>query len=88
MRCAGPLGRSLVLVAALASAHLGLPRHTLGGSPDAPMFRGGPDRTGAMPGPGVGGTPAERWRFEVDGAVFTSPVVVDEVVYDWSDLYR
>ena len=72
----------LTLIAALAL--------TTGGSQadeadDVPMFRGNAARTGEMPGPGPEPDPAHgvraRWRFATGDDVFSSPAVVDGVVY-------
>ncbi|MEJ7900843.1 MAG: PQQ-binding-like beta-propeller repeat protein, partial [Thermomicrobiales bacterium] len=50
-------------------------------SPDVPMYRGNPARTGQMPGPGPEGTPVELWRAEVEGEIHSAPAVVDGVLY-------
>jgi len=68
-------------------APIGLGKQAVSGAQesgqDVPMFRGGPARTGLMPGPGpdpASGV-AERWRFETGDAISSSPAVVDGVVY-------
>ena len=52
-----------------------------------PMFRGNAARTGENPGPGVEHSPKLLWRFKTDGDIYSSPAVVDGVVYigstDW-----
>ena len=45
------------------------------------MYRGNPERTGNMPGPGIDGQPVELWRVEVGGRVNSAPAVVDGVLY-------
>ncbi len=59
-----------------------------GSVPDVPMFRGGPARTGAMPGPGPNYEADDfqmLWSFETgsrsSGMVEPSPVLVDGVIY-------
>lgn len=47
----------------------------------APMFRGGPTRTGEDPGPGPQGDPTLLWRADTAGEVYSSPAVVDGTVY-------
>lgn len=45
-------------------------------------FRGGPARNGQPPpGSTSGGSSGREWRFNTDGAVFSSPAVVDDTVY-------
>jgi outer membrane protein assembly factor BamB len=50
-------------------------------SPDVPMYRANPERTGVMPGPGIDGDPVELWRIEIQGKIENAAVVVDTVVY-------
>ncbi|MGC4192819.1 MAG: PQQ-binding-like beta-propeller repeat protein [Thermomicrobiales bacterium] len=50
-------------------------------SPDVPMYRGNPARTGAMPGPELTGSPIELWRTDVAGTIDTAPAIVDGVLY-------
>lgn len=50
-------------------------------SPDVPMYRGNPERTGVMPGPGIEGDPVELWRVELGGPINSAPAVVDGVLY-------
>lgn len=45
------------------------------------MFHGGAAHTGQQPGPPPEGVPVQRWVFETGGAVRSSPVVLDGVVY-------
>jgi len=50
--------------------------------PSVTTYRGGPERTGVMPGPGPIGTPRVEWSVGVKGPVGAgSPVVQDGVVY-------
>jgi outer membrane protein assembly factor BamB len=51
------------------------------GADSVPMYRGGPDRTGANPGPGPAGTPVVRWQTRLDTMLNASPVIADGVVY-------
>lgn len=48
--------------------------------PDVPMYRGNPERTGVMPGPGIDGAPSELWRLEFDG-IASAPAVVNGILY-------
>jgi outer membrane protein assembly factor BamB len=50
-------------------------------SPDVPMFRGNPARTGEMPGPGVNGSPVELWNVSIPGEITTQSAIVDGVMY-------
>jgi outer membrane protein assembly factor BamB len=55
---------------------------------EVPMFRGGPERRGAMPGPGPAGEPVEAWHFTTNGpagAVF-SVTVAGDTVYAGSEI--
>jgi outer membrane protein assembly factor BamB len=54
---------------------------TVEASPDVPMYRGNPERTGQMPGPGPDGTPVELWRAEVEGSIEAAPAIVDGTLY-------
>ncbi|HEY7032088.1 MAG TPA: PQQ-binding-like beta-propeller repeat protein [Thermomicrobiales bacterium] len=63
-----------------ASATPTLPT-AVGAIPDVPMFAGGPQRTGVLPGPGPAATPAVRWTFAAGGAIAGAPAVVDGVLY-------
>ena len=49
---------------------------------DWPMYRGNPARTGAVPGPGPDGQPAELWRITTPGEVRS-----DREFYDYDDKY-
>ena len=46
-----------------------------------PMFRGDPAHTGVNPGPAVESSPRLLWRFQTGDDVWSSPAVVDGVVY-------
>jgi eukaryotic-like serine/threonine-protein kinase len=46
-----------------------------------PMYRGGPARTGVMPGPGPAGTPRLVWQVSMQGAIGVMPVIVGGTVY-------
>ena len=48
---------------------------------DVPMFRGNPAHTSVQPGADPEGATSVRRRVDTDGAVFSSPAVVDGVVY-------
>ena len=48
---------------------------------EVPMFRGNLAHAGVNPGPGVEGSPTLLWRFETGDNVFSSPAVVDGVIY-------
>jgi outer membrane protein assembly factor BamB len=45
------------------------------------MFRADPARTGKHPGPGPAGDPRLRWRVDLRGEVYSSPAVVEGVLY-------
>jgi eukaryotic-like serine/threonine-protein kinase len=49
--------------------------------PGIPMYRGGPDRTGVMPGPGPAGAPVLLWQVTMKGTVAVMPVVSGGTVY-------
>ncbi len=49
--------------------------------PAVPMARGGPARTGEMPGPAPEGVPDARWQVGTGATTPSSPMVVDGVVY-------
>lgn len=51
------------------------------GTGDWPIYRGNPERTGNMPGPGIDGQPVELWRVEVEGSIESAPAVVNGVLY-------
>ncbi len=48
---------------------------------DVPMYRGNPERTGVMPGPGIEGEPVQLWRAEVGGGIYSAPAFVDGILY-------
>src|SRR3972149_7524399 len=48
---------------------------------DVPMFRGNAARTGVNPGPGVGSPPQLLWHFQTGDDIYSSPTVVDGLVY-------
>jgi hypothetical protein len=48
---------------------------------DVPMYRGNPERTGVMPGPGPEGPPVELWRVQTGGPIGDDPAVVGGTVY-------
>jgi outer membrane protein assembly factor BamB len=48
---------------------------------DVFMFRGNPGHTGEMPGPDPEGQIGELWRVETGQEIWSSPAVVDGVVY-------
>lgn len=50
-------------------------------SGDVPMYLGNPARTGEMPGPDPVGRIGELWRVETGKDVYSSPAVVDGMVY-------
>jgi outer membrane protein assembly factor BamB len=49
--------------------------------PTAAMYRGGPARNGVQPGPGLASPAKIPWEFQTTSAIFSSPAVVDGVVY-------
>jgi outer membrane protein assembly factor BamB/endonuclease YncB( thermonuclease family) len=49
--------------------------------PTAAMFRGGPSRTGVQPGPGLASPAKIPWEFQTTSAIFSSPAIVDGVIY-------
>lgn len=51
------------------------------GTTNVSMARGNAARTGEMPGPEPVGEPTLRWRFDTGGHVWSTPAVVDGVVY-------
>ncbi len=71
----------LLLLAGIATTHTSTAQDATTG--DVPMFRGGPARTGEMPGPGPGGKISALWTWEgEEGAyVLSSPAVVNGVIY-------
>ncbi len=48
---------------------------------DSPMYKGGPGRTGEMPGPAITSQPATLWTVALGGPAISSPAVVDDVAY-------
>jgi outer membrane protein assembly factor BamB len=52
---------------------------------EAVMYRGGPRRTGVYDTQGVPELNGVKWQFKTGGAVWSSPVVADGVVYFGSD---
>lgn len=44
-------------------------------------YRGGPERTGVMPGPGPAGDPILDWQFDMNGPVAVMPVILAGTVY-------
>lgn len=54
------------------------------GSSDEPtsaMFRGGPSHQGIQPGPGLAAPAKLPWEFQTTSAIFSSPAIVDGVIY-------
>jgi outer membrane protein assembly factor BamB len=54
---------------------------TTDATPDVPMYRGNPERTGIFLGPGIDGAPVELWRVEVGGQINSAPAIVNGVLY-------
>jgi eukaryotic-like serine/threonine-protein kinase len=85
-RQAAPMLRMVVLMLLLL-ALLGLSLVVLTQPParlvDVPMYHGGPERTGVLPGPGPAGEPVIAWQAAVDGRVTFSirPVGADGRVF-------
>jgi len=50
-------------------------------SPSSPMFRGDLAHTGAFDSPPIAEAPTLKWAFKTGGAIYSSPAVVDGVVY-------
>ena len=50
-------------------------------SPDVPMYRANPERTGVMPGPGIDGEPVELWRAEFAGSIDSAASIVNGITY-------
>jgi outer membrane protein assembly factor BamB/sugar lactone lactonase YvrE len=50
-----------------------------------PNYRGDAGRTGAMPGPGIIGTPALLWRFDTGGTITDAAALSDGTIYIPSD---
>ena len=48
---------------------------------DVAMYRGNAAHTGELPGPGITGRPFRAWRFDATGELYSSPAVVDGLVY-------
>lgn len=48
---------------------------------DLLTYRGGPDRTGQMPGPGPDGTPSIRWTFKAGAPIGSQVAVEGRLVY-------
>lgn len=65
---------ALVIVVAIASLSVVL-------RPTISTYRGGPDRSGVMPGPGPVGSPYLEWRADAGPLGPWSPVVADGVVH-------
>jgi outer membrane protein assembly factor BamB len=45
------------------------------------MYRGNAAHTGELPGPGITGRPYRVWRFDTAGEIYSSPAVVNGLVY-------
>jgi outer membrane protein assembly factor BamB len=45
------------------------------------MYRGDAAHTGELPGPGISGRPYRLWRFDSSGELYSSPAVVDGMVF-------
>lgn len=45
------------------------------------MYLANPAHTGEMPGPGIDGRPKQVWRFDSGGELYSSPAVVDGLLY-------
>src|SRR5215210_965824 len=54
-------------------------------TPITSMFRGGPERTGELPGPVPAGKPELRWHFTAGDDIDSSPTVAGDAVYVGSD---
>jgi tripartite motif-containing protein 71 len=50
-------------------------------SPDVPMYRGNPARTGVLPGPDLEGAPIDLWTLQTGEPVNLGAAVVDGVLY-------
>ncbi|MGC4190545.1 MAG: PQQ-binding-like beta-propeller repeat protein [Thermomicrobiales bacterium] len=50
-------------------------------SPDVPMYRGNPARTGVFPGPALVGSPVELWKIQATEPINLGAAVVDGVIY-------
>jgi serine/threonine-protein kinase len=59
----------------------GIWRDEEAGQTDVPMWMGGPERTGVMPGPGPAGQVGVRWSAQMDGMLRSSAALVDGVLY-------
>jgi eukaryotic-like serine/threonine-protein kinase len=68
----------LLLLVALIAVLSARPRP---GPLGVPMYRGGPERTGLMPGPGPATSPTILWQIDATGPVAVMPAVVDGTVY-------
>jgi outer membrane protein assembly factor BamB len=81
-RLAGAAAAVLVILALLMllslMAALSRPKP---GPLGVPMYRGGPARTGVMPGPGPAGDPTLLWQVSAKGPVAVMPAVVAGTVY-------
>jgi outer membrane protein assembly factor BamB len=91
----GILGAKVLMTAAPDDAHLAIalaPTATntpdWEGSPTPPavdndvaMYLGNPAHTGEMPGPGISGRPKATWRFDAAGELYSSPAVVNGILY-------
>lgn len=50
-------------------------------TPTSAMFRGGPSHSGIQPGPGLTAPAKLPWQFQTTSGIFSSPAIVDGVVY-------
>ncbi|MGB3327834.1 MAG: PQQ-binding-like beta-propeller repeat protein [Thermomicrobiales bacterium] len=50
-------------------------------SPDVPMYRGNPARTGVFPGPALVGSPVELWKLQLTEPINLGAAVVDGRLY-------
>ncbi|MDQ3044889.1 MAG: PQQ-binding-like beta-propeller repeat protein, partial [Chloroflexota bacterium] len=50
-------------------------------SGEVPMYRGDARHTGRQPGPAPVGNPTLAWRVDTEGEIYSSPAVVDGVLY-------
>jgi len=73
-----PLILALLVLVAFLVAQSSRPKP---GPLGVPMYRGGPERTGVMPGPGPAGDPMLLWQVSEGGPVAVMPAVVAGTVY-------
>jgi outer membrane protein assembly factor BamB len=85
----GPQRQALTTAAPPPIAQSGHPAVDMAASPPASrpsggsvaMLGGTSDHVGVHPGPGPSGRPVTKWRQHTGGEIYSSPVVVDGVVY-------